>query len=402
MLVGIDVLKRGRNSPARRRLQDAKVALLTHAPAVDDEGKSTREVLRRLGIDVQVIFSPEHGLDGIAQAEEPVEKDDADVGEIKLVSLYGTNKESLTPKPEDLEGIDVLLIDLVDVGSRYYTYVWTALIAARAAADAGVHTMVLDRPNPLSGNPERLEGRPQDDHLRSFVGLESVPIRHSMTVGELLLSFFNQEDRTLGRDGALSVVATEGWERLRFADAHGRPFVPPSPNMPTLQTAMVYPGGCLLEGTNLSEGRGTTTPFQLIGAPYLSAEALASAMSNTPGAWVRPARFKPSFDKHQGQVCSGISLHVSDPHTFRPVETYLRLIAEAQRLAPDDFKFLDRVYEFETEHPAFDLLTGTSQAREMISSGASIRELTDLICTVDDEWEIRVDAAEELVEESKA
>lgn len=402
MLVGIDVLKRGRNSPARRRLQDAKVALLTHAPAVDDEGKSTREVLRRLGIDVQVIFSPEHGLDGIAQAEEPVEKDDADVGEIKLVSLYGTNKESLTPKPEDLEGIDVLLIDLVDVGSRYYTYVWTALIAARAAADAGVHTMVLDRPNPLSGNPERLEGRPQDDHLRSFVGLESVPIRHSMTVGELLLSFFNQEDRTLGRDGALSVVATEGWERLRFADAHGRPFVPPSPNMPTLQTAMVYPGGCLLEGTNLSEGRGTTTPFQLIGAPYLSAEALASAMSNTPGAWVRPARFKPSFDKHQGQVCSGISLHVSDPHSFRPVETYLRLIAEAQRLAPDNFKFLDRVYEFETEHPAFDLLTGTSQAREMISSGASIRELTDLICTVDDEWEIRVDAAEELVEESKA
>lgn len=402
MLVGIDVLKRGRNSPARRRLQDAKVALLTHAPAVDDDGKATREVLKRLGIDVQVIFSPEHGLDGIAQAEEPVEKDDADVGETKLVSLYGTTKESLAPKASDLEGIDVLLIDLVDVGSRYYTYVWTALIAARAAADAGVHTMVLDRPNPLSGNPERLEGRPQDEHLRSFVGLESVPIRHSMTLGELLLSFFNQEDRSLGRDGALSVVATEGWERLRLADAHGRPFVPPSPNMPTLQTALVYPGGCLLEGTNLSEGRGTTTPFQLIGAPYLSAEALANAMSQTPGAWVRPARFKPSFDKHQGEVCSGVSLHVSDPQSFRPVETYLRLIAEAQRQAPEEFKFLDRVYEFESEHPAFDLLTGTSQAREMINAGASIGELTELVCSVDEEWEIRVDAAEELVEESKA
>src|SRR5690606_25480852 len=184
------------------RLQDAKVGLLTHAPATDDEGKSTREVFARLGIDVRIIFSPEHGLDGVAQAEEPVGEDDANVGETRLVSLYGATKDSLTPQASDLEGLDVLVIDLVDVGSRYYTYVWTALLAARAAADAGVHTMVLDRPNPLSGNAERLEGRPQDEHLRSFVGLESIPIRHSMTIGELLLSFFNQEDRSLGKDGS--------------------------------------------------------------------------------------------------------------------------------------------------------------------------------------------------------
>lgn len=402
MLVGIDVLKRGRNSPARRRLQDAKVGLLTHAPATDDEGKSTREVFARLGIDVRVIFSPEHGLDGVAQAEEPVGEDDANVGETRLVSLYGSTKESLTPKAVDLEGLDVLVIDLVDVGSRYYTYVWTSLLAARAAADAGVHTMVLDRPNPLSGNAERLEGRPQDEHLRSFVGLESIPIRHSMTIGELLLSFFNQEDRSLGKDGSLSVVATEGWERLRLADAHGRPFIPPSPNMPTLQTAMVYPGGCLIEGTNLSEGRGTTTPFQLVGAPYLSADALAKALENTPGAWVRPARFKPSFDKYQGEVCAGVMLHVSDAQLFRPVDTYLRIISAAQKLAPEQFKFLDRVYEFESEHPAFDLLTGTSQAREMILAGEDAEAVTDLVCTVDEEWEVRVDAAEELVDESRA
>src|SRR5690606_27515914 len=149
----------------------------------------------------------------------------------RLISLYGTTKESLAPQASDLGGLDVLVIDLVDIGSRYYTYVWTALLAARAAAEAGVHMMVLDRPNPLGGNPARLEGRPQDEELCSFVGLEPLPIRHSMTLAEILLSFFNQEDRPLGRDGAISVVPTEGWERYALASAWGRPFVPPSPNM---------------------------------------------------------------------------------------------------------------------------------------------------------------------------
>ena len=402
MLVGLDVLERGRNNSARKRLSGAKIGLLTHAAAVNARGEASLAALRAMEIYPSVVFSPEHGLDGVAQAEESVERDDAHVGDARLVSLYGSTKESLTPKASDLEGLDLLVIDLVDVGSRYYTYVWTALLCARAAANAGVHTMILDRPNPISGNPDRLEGRPQDEALRSFVGLESIPTRHSMTIGEILLSLFNQEDRTLGKEGMLSIVPCEGWERHALASAFGRPFVPPSPNMPTFETALVYPGGCLLEGTNLSEGRGTTTPFQLVGAPYLNAEKFASALRGIPGAWVRPARFKPTFDKHAGQVCSGISLHVSDEEEFRPVSAYLTIIAEARRQAPDDFKLLDRVYEFESEHSAFDLLTGTKKAGELLLAGAETQELIDLCCPVDEEWLVRVESAEELVQETRA
>ncbi|NLE87277.1 MAG: DUF1343 domain-containing protein [Myxococcales bacterium] len=400
MLVGLDQLPR--LSALRKRLADSKLAVLTHTPAVDGQGRQTLEVLRSLELQPSVVFSPEHGLDGLAQAEEPVGQDDADAGGAPLVSLYGTSKESLRPRDEDWGDAGMLLIDLVDVGSRYYTYVWTALLCARAAAERGVHTVVLDRPNPIGGDPALLEGRPQDPELCSFVGLEPTPIRHGMTVGELVAYFLNQEDRPLGPDGVLSVVPTRGWERYRTASAHGRPFVPPSPNMPTEQTALVYPGGCLLEGTNLSEGRGTTTPFQSVGAPYLSAGALAQALGEVPGAWVRPHRFRPSFGKHQGEVCNGVMLHVTDPARFRPVETYLRLIAAARALAPEAFALLDRPYEFETEHCAFDLLTGTPEARAALLAGASGEELAALVCPVDEEWKLRVETAEELLQEIRA
>lgn len=400
MLVGLDQLPR--LSALRKRLVDSKVAVLTHAPAVDGQGRQTLAVLRSLEIQPTVVFSPEHGLDGLAQAEEPVGSDDADTGGAPLVSLYGTTKESLRPRDEDWGEAGMLLIDLVDVGSRYYTYVWTALLCARAAAERGLHTVVLDRPNPIGGNPLLLEGRPQTPELCSFVGLEPTPIRHGMTVGEILTYFMNQEDRALGPDGVLSVVPTRGWERFRTASAHGRPFVPPSPNMPTEQTALVYPGGCLLEGTNLSEGRGTTTPFQSVGAPYLSAGALAAALGEVRGAWVRNHRFRPTFGKHQGEVCNGVMLHVTDADRFRPVETYLRIIAAARSLAPDSFALLDRPYEFETEHCAFDLLTGTEEARTALLAGASGEELAALVCPVDEEWKLRVETAEELLQEIRA
>jgi len=399
MLVGLDVFRRGRNHPLRRRLQEKPVALLTHSAAVDERGVTTLEALRGLGIDVRVVFSPEHGLDGVAQAEEPVDKDDASVGEPRLVSLYGSNKDSLSPAPSDLEGLDALIIDLVDVGARYYTYVWTAVLAARAAADAGVHVVVLDRPNPLSGNPLYLEGRPQESAYCSFVGLHPLPIRHSMTLAEVLISVLAEEDRPLGKDGVLSVVSCEGWERNRFADSWGRPFVPPSPNMPSLQTALVYPGACLLEGTTLSEARGTTLPFQNVGAPYLPPHRLAEALGNVPGAWVRSSRFRPTFDKFKGEVCNGITLHVTDPHSFLPVDTYLRIIHAAMSVAPDSFQFLTRAYEFETNYPAFDLLTGSDRARSLLLSRAPVEEVVSEVCPVDEEWVTRVETAEDLVAE---
>src|ERR1041385_1458525 len=261
MLWGIDRLSGGQLSNLRRRLRGSDVAVLSHAAAIDRRGRNLLSVLEELGIQPRVVFTPEHGYDAIAQAEVAVASDEsaADGPEMPpVVSLYGKTIDSLSPSPESLEGIAVLLVDLVDIGSRYYTYVWTALLAARAAAAAGVHTVVLDRPNPISGNPTMLEGAPQKDGFFSFVGLEPLPIRHCLTIGEILAFLFERDGKDLGPEGALSVVSVLGWERLRTASAWDRPFVPPSPNMPALDTALVYPGACLLEGTNLSEGRGTT------------------------------------------------------------------------------------------------------------------------------------------------
>jgi uncharacterized protein YbbC (DUF1343 family) len=398
MLVGLDSIGRG-NPAVQARLGGAKVAVLTHAAAVDHRGRQTLSVLQELGALVQVVFTPEHGLHGYAQAEESVSSEPSLDAGPRFVSLYGTSKASLSPESEHFAGVDVFVIDLVDIGARYYTYVWTALLAARVAADAGVHVLVLDRPNPLGGNPFSIEGRPQDPEYLSFVGLESVPIRHSMTIAELLAFHFNRDDRPLGRDGALSVAKIVGWERSRTASAWGRPFVPPSPNMPTLETAFVYPGACLLEGTNLSEGRGTTTPFQLVGAPFLDGVALAQKLGSTSGAWVRPVQFRPTFEKYAGQVVNGVMIHVTEPFEFRPLRTYLSLIYHAYQLAPDKFEFLTRGYEFETEHPAFDLLTGSARARQLIVEGAPLEELISALCPVDEEWIGRIEATEELVQE---
>jgi uncharacterized protein YbbC (DUF1343 family) len=322
----------------------------------------------------------------------------------EIVSLYGTDKASLSPRPEHLAGIDVLIIDLMDVGSRYYTFVWTALLAARAAVQAGVHVLVLDRPNPISGDPGSVEGAPQQPGFTSFVGLESVPIRHAMTVGELLIHFFARDGHPLGPDGAISIIAPRGWERHRTAQAWGRPFVAPSPNMPTVETALVYPGGCLIEGTNLSEGRGTTLPFQTVGAPFLDGRALARSLvdARLPGVLVRPHSFRPTFEKHAGRLCHGVVLHVTDPRSFRPVTTYLTLIALARAQAPDAFEFLTRTYEFETERLAFDLLTGSDAARNAILSGASPNDVCQLVAPVPSAWQDTLRDIESLVAKAHA
>jgi uncharacterized protein YbbC (DUF1343 family) len=259
--------------------------------------------------------------------------------------------------------------------------------------------VVLDRPNPISGDPALLEGAPQKEGFTSFVGLEPLPIRHSMTIGEIVAHFFARDGKALGPEGALSVVSTLGWERFRTAAAWDRPFVLPSPNMPTAETALVYPGGCLLEGTNLSEGRGTTAPFQLVGAPFLRGHDLAEALRNAalPGVLVRPASFRPMFEKHSGSVCHGVMLHVTDAASFRPVTTYLTLIALARAQAPEAFEFRTSPYEFETVVPAFDLLTGSADAREALLAGASASTLVDLVVPVPPEWRNVVAEAEERV-----
>jgi uncharacterized protein YbbC (DUF1343 family) len=402
MFIGLDVLSRPWGNAVRKRLADGKFGVLTHSAAVNEKGQPCLDVLARLDLTPSIVFSPEHGLDGLVEAEVAVEQDDSPARGVPVVSLYGIDRASLTPSSADLAGLDVLLIDLVDVGSRYYTYIWTALLAIRAAAKAGVHALILDRPNPISGDPSRLEGAAQTDELFSFVGLEPVPIRHCMTIAELLLDLLSREGLSLGPDGAVSVVATEGWERFRLQDPRARPFVAPSPNMPTLETALVYPGGCLLEATNLSEGRGTTRPFQLIGAPFLDGPGLVQALGAVDGAWIIPARFRPAWGKHAGNVCSGILVHVENERAFRPVATYLRIIREARALAPEHFELLRRPYEFETDSPAFDLLTGTLQARSLLEAGASADDLCALVCPVDPSWRERISQAEARLGSAKA
>lgn len=380
MMWGVDRLSSGHLGWLRKCLRNAPSALLTHHAAVDRRGIDAITALESLGVRPKVVFSPEHGLDGVAQAEEPVDSVEADEGRPRVVSLYGSSKESLSPSTEDLDGVETLVIDLVDVGARYYTYVWTALLAVRAAAELGIHSVVLDRPNPLGGSARAMEGKPQREGFLSFVGLEPVPIRHSLTLGELLSVCLERDGKALGREGVLSVVGCVGWERDRTAAAWGRPFVPPSPNMPSLETALLYPGGCLVEGTNLSEGRGTAMPFRVIGAPFIDDERLARDLvsCDLPGVWVRPATFRPSFEKHAGSVCRGVMLHPVDD-SFRPVQTFLTLLCLARSQAEEAFEFLDRVYEFEHDTKAFDLLCGSAEPREAMLAGAAPEDVVALL-----------------------
>lgn len=386
MQVGLDRLVH--LAPLVERLREKRVGLLAHPASVDGRMRHVSQALAELGLRPAVIFGPEHGYGGEAQDMIGVpDARDPRTG-APIVSLYGDVFEALVPSADWLRQIDVLLVDLADVGSRYYTYVWTALLAARAAARESVHTVLLDRPNPIGGDAAQTEGALQRPGFLSFVGLEPIPIRHGLTMGEIVAHFLAKDGLPLGPSGALSVVGTEGWERSRLASAWDRPFVLPSPNMPTADTALVYPGGCLIEGTNLSEGRGTTRPFEIVGAPFLDGHRLATDLAATglPGFVARPLTFQPTFQKHAGKICGGVQIHVTDPPSFRPVATYTALIAFAHAQAPEAFGFRTEKYEFVDDIPALDLLTGSSEARLAMERGEPARDIAERASRVDAEW----------------
>ncbi len=286
---------------------------------------------------------------------------------IPVRSLYGSTFESLTPTDEDLEGVDLFVIDLQDVGSRYYTFVWTAVLACRACWAKGVPVLVLDRPNPLGQSLAHAEGPVQDARFLSFVGLEPVPVRHGLTLGELCA--WERASKKVPAE-LLEVVGGPWPEELTAATWRDR-FVAPSPNMPTFDTALVYPGGCLVEGTNLSEGRGTTRPFEWLGAPWLDGDRLARAMAaiGLPGVAVRPMSFLPNFHKHAGRLCGGVQVHVTHRDAFRPYATYLALLAEVHHAHRDHFAFRREAYEFVHDRWAFDLLTGSEAVRLAMLDG---------------------------------
>ena len=323
-----------------------------------------RRVLEAIGAKPRIVFGPEHGYGG--EAQDMIGVGDArDRDGTPVRSLYGGSFADLSPRPEDLDGLDLVVIDLQDVGARYYTFVWTAVLVVRACVASAVRVLVLDRPNPIGGVTR--EGRAQDAPFLSFVGLEPVPVRHGLTLGEIVA--WRAEAEGAPR-GAVEIVGVTRLARDAYASEWDRPFVLPSPNMPTSETALVYPGGCLLEGTNLSEGRGTTRPFEIVGAPWLDGEALARdlARAGLPGFVARPLVFVPMFHKHAGLVCGGVQIHVRDRSSFRPYATYLALLAIARRLGGPAFAFRTERYEFVDDVPALDLLTGDAEARTRIEA----------------------------------
>ncbi len=380
MRTGLDRL--ATHSTLGAELRAARVGLLAHAASVDRRMVHARRVLDAIGARVTMVFGPEHGYGGEAQDMVGI-ADARDAFGTPVRSLYGERFEDLSPRPEDLAAVDVLVIDLQDVGARYYTFVWTAVLAMRACARAGVRVLVLDRPNPLGGDKTRIEGRRQTRDHCSFVGLEPMPVRHALTLGEIVA--WRAEVERVPQE-LVRVLGVRGLERDRHATAWDRPFVMPSPNMPSYETALVYPGGCLIEGTNLSEGRGTTRPFELVGAPWIDGVRLADELHTLalPGMRARPITFRPTFHKHAREPCGGVQVHVTDPMTFRPLATYLALVALAHAQEPNRFAFRTDKYEFRDDVPAFDLLTGDAEARTRIQRGERAIDVAEAVAATDD------------------
>ena len=324
------------------------------------------------GVTLGALFGPEHGVRGEAQymvAVDDVARDRR-TG-VPVYSLYGHTFESLTPRPEWLTGLDALVFDIQDVGSRYYTYIYTMALAMKAAARAKIAFHVLDRPNPLG--LQLTEGNLVGEKYRSFVGLYSLPTRHGLSAGEIALLLNEQEK--IGVE--LRVTPVEALTRKSSWEELGRAFIPPSPNMPTPDTALVYPGMCLGEGTNVSEGRGTTRPFEQFGAPYLKSYEVVEQLNTLalPGVRFRPCAFTPTFDKWKGQSCEGAFIHVTDRQAFLPLRTGVAIFKTCFELGGKDFAWRDDAYEFVEDVPAFDLLCGTDQVRAGIEAGRPLDSL---------------------------
>lgn len=343
-----------------------RFAVLANQASVTSDLVPAWRALAGVGGELVRIFAPEHGLWGVAQDMEAVPGERELVLGLPVTSLYGASAGALAPCPEHLAGLDALVVDLPDIGCRHYTFAATLAHTMAACEGAGVEVIVCDRPNPIGG--VALEGGLVEQGCRSFVSELPVPVRHGMTLGELALVLRAKRHSGL----ALSVLPCEGWQRESWWDQTGLPWVAPSPNMPTLLTATIYPGACLVEGTNLSEGRGTTRPFQLIGAPWLGGERLAARLAalDLPGSRFRPTFFRPGFGKHAGKVCGGVEWHVTDRTLVRPVEAGVQLLAEVRDLHPGEFTWRREPYEFVSDVPAIDLLTGSKRAREVIEGRA--------------------------------
>ena len=370
-VLGIDrVVRDGLPLPGRGR-----AGVLCNATTVTAGWVPTAEALARVtGLRLERIFSPQHGFAAEKQDNMIASVDGVHprLG-VPIVSLYGARR---VPEPAALDGLDALIVDLPDVGTRVYTFLVTALLVLRACAARGLPVIVLDRPNPIGG---AVEGPVLEDPFHSFVGIIDVPLRHGLTAAEFLAYGAARLGLPVG-DAGLRVIAMEDWRRGCYHDATGLPWTAPSPNMPALETAIVYPGQVMLEGTNLSEGRGTTRPFEIFGAPFLDPSRVEAALRDDPdllaGAHLREVAFEPTFQKHAGRLARGFQIHVTNRARFRPVATTVALLCALRRVHRDAFAWCEPPYEYETERLPIDLICGTDRIRRAIDAGRPAREIT--------------------------
>ncbi|ROR03052.1 exo-beta-N-acetylmuramidase NamZ family protein [Desulfosoma caldarium] len=348
---------------------EKRLGILTNHASVTADFVHVVDALMSRGARVSALFSPQHGFYAEKQANM-VESGHSRhrVYQVPIFSLYGETRE---PTEAMLKAIDVLVVDLQDVGTRVYTYGTTVGLCVEAFCRRSKPVVVLDRPNPIGG--DRVEGNLVRPAYRSFVGRYSLPMRHGLTLGELALWVAQKK----GRSEMVRVVPVQGWARRDLWPDTGRSWIFPSPNMPSWESALLYPGMVLLEGTNVSEGRGTTLPFQVVGAPYLDPDAVHAALAPwaLQGIVLRPVAFEPTFDKWRGQLCRGFHLHVTDARVFCPYRFGLAFLQAVLRVHREAFQWLDPPYEYETRHRPIDILTGDPRIREFLENDGPIMAL---------------------------
>jgi uncharacterized protein YbbC (DUF1343 family) len=353
----------------RALLRGRTIGLVCNPASVDARFRHVVDRAEAAGVRVGAIFGPQHGFRSDVQ-ENMIESPHGE-DRRRRVPVYSLYSETREPTAEMLAGLDALVVDLQDVGTRIYTYIYTMANCLTAARRHGLPVVVCDRPNPIGG--EAVEGPMLERGFESFVGQYAIPMRHGMTIGELA-TLFNDH---FGIGAKLEVVEMRGWRRAQYFDETGLPWVLPSPNIPTLESAVVYPGTVLFVGTNLSEGRGTTKPFELVGAPWVDPERASAALNEMgcEGAYFRPAFFEPTFHKHAGTACGGCQIHVTDRRAFRPVAVGVAVIDVFRRADPASFAWRDPPYEYEFKTPPIDILYGSAGLRQLLDAGVPVADI---------------------------
>lgn len=360
--------------------KNARLALLSNQASTAADLLHTRHHIEsHFPGKLTCLFSPQHGF--FAEKQDNMIESPHQVDPLTGLTVYSLYGDSRRPDSSMFENLDVLLIDIVDVGTRVYTFMYTMAYCLELAAEMGKKVVVLDRPNPIGG--ASVEGNILENDCTSFVGLYAIPMRHGLTFGELARFIAGEH----GIDVDLEVIPMKGWNRNMYFRDTGFPWVFPSPNMPTPETAIVYPGQVIWEGTNISEGRGTTLPFELVGAPFWDTGEILEHMRDTPlpGCYLRPLAFEPTSGKFSGQTCNGFQLHVVDNDRFLPYRTSLALLRAVMDLYPEDFKYKEPPYEYEYKRLPMDLILGSRQVRTDLEKGKSI-------LTMEEEWKPQLTA----------